>query len=85
MDKIKVLVADDHTIFREGICSLLARRKDLQVVGQASDGREAIRQVASSKPDVVLMDIAMAGMDGLQATEVIHRESPDVRVLVLTP
>ncbi len=84
MDRIKVLVADDHTIFREGICALISRRKDLEIVGQAADGREAVDQVKALKPDVVLMDIAMAGMDGLQATEIIHRESPGVKVLVLT-
>ncbi len=84
MDKIKVLVADDHTVFREGICALLARRKDLQVVGQAANGREAIDLVTATKPDVVLMDIAMSGMDGLQATEILYHESPGVRVLVLT-
>ena len=68
MDKIRVLVADDHTIFREGICALLARRKDLQIVGQAANGKEALGQVSALRPDVVLMDIAMSEMDGLQAT-----------------
>lgn len=84
MDRIRVIVCDDHTIFREGICSLLSRRKDLQVVGQASNGKEALELVATLKPDVVLMDIAMGVMDGLQATEVIKHEFPSVRVLVLT-
>lgn len=84
MDKIRLLVADDHTIFREGICAMLARRKDLQVVGQAANGKEALEQVTALRPDVVLMDIAMGEMDGLQATEVIHHEFPNIRVLVLT-
>ncbi len=84
MDKIRVLIADDHAIFREGLCALLARRKDIQVVGQAADGQEAVRQVAALKPDVVLMDIAMTGMNGLDATREIHHSWPMVRVLVLT-
>ncbi len=84
MDKIRVLIADDHVIFRQGLIALLARRKDMEVVGQAADGQEAVRQVAALKPDVVLMDIAMNGMNGLDATREIHRAWPTVRVLVLT-
>jgi two-component system response regulator NreC len=84
MDKIRVLVVDDHVVFREGICSLLARRKDIQVVGQAANGKEAIDQVAALAPHVVLMDIAMNEMNGVDATAEIHRHWPAVRVLVLT-
>jgi two-component system response regulator NreC len=81
---IRVLVADDHAIVREGICSLLARRKDVQVVGEAADGRLAVEQVASLAPDVVLMDISMPVMNGLDATQEIRRRFPNVRILVLS-
>lgn len=81
---IRVLVADDHAIVREGICSLLARRKDVQVVGEAADGRLAVEQVASLTPDVVLMDISMPVMNGLEATQEIRRRFPNVRILVLS-
>jgi DNA-binding NarL/FixJ family response regulator len=81
---IRVLVADDHAIVREGICSLLARRKDIEVVGQAADGGQAVGQVASLAPDVVLMDISMPVMNGLEATLEIRRSFPNVRILVLS-
>lgn len=82
--EIRVLVVDDHAIVREGICSLLARRKDIQVVGQAADGRQAVAQVAAVAPDVVLMDISMPVMNGLEATVEIRRHFPNVRILVLS-
>ncbi len=84
MNKIRVLVADDHTVFRQGLCALLGRRKDVEIVGQAENGQQAVETVAALKPDVVLMDIAMPIMNGLQATQTIKREFPDTRVLVLT-
>ena len=84
MKKIRVLIADDHAVFREGIRVLLARRKDIQVIGQAENGKQAIEQVAAHQPDVVLMDIAMPVMDGLEATRAIHPAFPNTRVLVLT-
>ena len=82
--EIRVLVVDDHAIVREGICSLLARRKDIQVVGQAADGKQAVAQVASLAPDVVLMDISMPVMNGLEATVEVRRNFPNVRILVLS-
>ena len=84
MAKIRILVVDDHTIVREGVCSLLARLNDIEVVGQAADGRQAITQVAELRPDVVLMDISMPEMNGLDATREIHKSFPDTRILVLT-
>jgi DNA-binding NarL/FixJ family response regulator len=84
MAKIRVLIVDDHAVFRQGICALLARRKDIEVVGEAGDGKQAIEQVGALEPDVVLMDIAMPGMNGLEATREIQRRSPGARVLVLT-
>ena len=81
---IRVLVVDDHAIVREGICALLARREDIQVVGEAADGNRAIDAVVRLDPDVVLMDIAMPGMNGLEATREIHARFPSTRILVLT-
>src|SRR5512141_2560432 len=84
MDRIRVLVADDHAVFRQGICALLARRKGVEIVGQAENGKQAVEQVAALAPDVVLMDIAMPVMNGLEATQAIHKATPNTRVLVLT-
>ena len=84
MKTIKVLVVDDHTIVRDGICALLGLAGDMEVVGEASNGREAIEMVRKLAPDIVLMDIAMPIMGGLEATHRIHKESPNVKVLALT-
>ncbi len=84
MNKIHVLVVDDHTIFRQGLCSLLARRKGIEIVGQAEDGKQALAQVAELHPDVVLMDIAMPVMNGLEAARAIRTSFPGTRILVLT-
>lgn len=81
---IRVLVVDDHAIVREGICSLLARRKDIQVIGEAADGKRALDAVVQLNPDVVLMDIQMPVLDGLEATREIHKRFPSTRILVLT-
>ena len=84
MQKIRVLVVDDHTIVRDGICALLALAGDIEVVGEATNGNEAIDKVRELNPDVVLMDIAMPIMGGLDATRRINKESPNTKVLVLT-
>lgn len=84
MDKIRLLVADDHAVFRQGLCALLARRKAVEIVGQAENGKQALEQVAALDPDVVLMDIGMPVMNGLEATQAIHKSFPGTRVLVLT-
>jgi len=84
MQKIRVLVVDDHTIVREGICALLALAGDIEVVGEAANGSEALKMVKELRPNVVLMDIAMPVMGGLEATRRIRREFPRTRVLVLT-
>src|SRR4030042_6592506 len=84
MQKIRVLVVDDHTIVRDGICALLALAGDIGVVGEATNGNEAINKVRELNPDVVLMDIAMPMMGGLEATRRIVKEFPKTKVLVLT-
>ena len=84
MQKIRVLVVDDHTIVRDGICALLALAGDIEVVGEAANGSEALKKVRELTPDVVLMDITMPIMGGLEATRRICKEFPRTRVLVLT-
>jgi len=84
MARIRVLIADDHAIMREGIRALLARADDIEVVGEAADGGEAIAACRRLDPDVVLMDVAMPGLGGLEATLEIRRERPRTKVLVLT-
>ena len=84
MSKIRVLIVDDHAMFREGIRSLLQGYDDVEVAGEATQGREAIEKVRQLAPQVVLMDIAMPVMGGLEATRRIQKESPNTRVLALT-
>ena len=83
-DRIRVLIADDHTIVRSGVRLLLEAEPDIEVVGEAVDGDQALALVAEHQPDVVLMDIAMPGTDGLEATRQIKQQWPDIHVLVLT-
>lgn len=82
--KIRILIADDHALFREGIRALLSGYDDLEVVGEATDGREAIEQVKECRPNIVLMDIAMPGLGGLEATLELTKSAPHVKILILT-
>ncbi len=84
MDKIKVMIVDDHAILRDGIRSLLSAQDDIIVVGEAGDGKEALEKVKRLAPDIVLMDIAMPLMDGLEATRRLNKDYPKAKVLVLT-
>ncbi|MBI5576262.1 MAG: response regulator transcription factor [Deltaproteobacteria bacterium] len=84
MAKIKILVADDHALLREGIKAILSLHDDVDVVGEASDGMEAIQKAQKLKPDIVLMDIAMPGLGGLEATLEIKKSSPDIKILILS-
>ncbi len=84
MAPIRVLIVDDHTLVREGIVALLAMYEDMEVVGQAADGQEAIAKAVSLSPDVILMDIAMPGLGGLEATIEIKKTRPEARILVLS-
>ena len=84
MKKIAVLIVDDHTLVRDGIRSLLALTADIEIVGEAADGREALEKVRQLLPDIVLMDLAMPIMGGLEATRRIRREFPATKVLALT-
>jgi NarL family two-component system response regulator LiaR len=81
---IRVLIADDHRIVRKGLSVLLATERDIQVVGEAQDGAEAVQKAGALQPDVVLMDLVMPRMDGIEATRRISTAYPKTRVLVLT-
>lgn len=84
MNKTRVFLADDHRILREGIRTLLQREPNIEVVGEAGDGKEAVDKVTQLIPDIVLMDITMPGINGLEATRQIKKKTPQVKVLILT-
>jgi DNA-binding NarL/FixJ family response regulator len=84
MDRIRVLLVDDHQLFRRGVASLLSGREDIEVVGEANNGAEAVERARELMPDVILMDIKMPRVDGLAATKQLKTEMPYVRIMMLT-
>jgi DNA-binding NarL/FixJ family response regulator len=84
MSSIRVLIADDHAILRDGVRALLAMSEDITVVGEAANGQEAVDLARRLAPDVILMDIAMPGLGGIEATIQIRKENPQAKILVLT-
>jgi DNA-binding NarL/FixJ family response regulator len=84
MGRIRILVADDHALVREGIVALLRRHDDVEVVAEAQDGKETVQKASKLKPDLILLDIAMPGLGGLEATLEIKKTHPDIRILVLS-
>lgn len=84
MEPITVLIADDHQFFRDGVRALLDGQPDMECVGEATTGEEAVRRASEEQPDVVLMDVQMPGMSGVEATRLIVSSSPQIRVLVVT-
>lgn len=82
--KVRILIADNHRLFCEGLRTLAAREPDFEVVGEVPDGREAVAQARELRPDVVLMDVVMPGLNGLEATRQVRRDAPDTRVLALS-
>jgi len=81
---IRVFLADDHLMFRQGLRTLLDKTDGIEVVGEASDGRESLKQIEHLKPDIAVLDIAMPGLNGVEATKRICKQVPETRVLILT-
>lgn len=84
MDRLRLLLADDHPLFREGLAAVLATRPEMELVGQAASGPEAVAQALALQPDIVLMDIQMPGLSGVEATRRIAHASPHIGVIMLT-
>ena len=84
MSKITVLIADDHAVLRGGLKALLDTQPDMKVIGEASDGREAVEKCGEVRPDIALMDITMPGLTGIEATREIKERYPSIKILVLT-
>src|SRR6516225_10894084 len=82
--KIRVLVADDHPVVRKGLQSCLSRQDRLKIVGEATDGEDALTQALALMPDVVLLDISMPRRDGLAVTEALRRDAPNIKILILS-
>ena len=82
--KIRVVLADDHAIFRKGVKSLLEDELDIEIIGEASDGVEAIEKVNQLAPDVLMIDISMPRMTGIEASEIVHKQNPKTKTLILS-
>ena len=81
---IKILIADDHRLFREGLVNLLGESEEIEIVGQAENGREVIQLAESLKPDIILMDITMPELSGIEATSILKRTCPDINIIALS-
>src|SRR4030042_3040224 len=84
MNKIKVLLADDHAVLRDGLRLLLEREADIEVIGEAGDGEEAVRKVDQLFPDVIVLDIGMPKVSGIEAARIIKKKKPKIGILALT-
>lgn len=84
MERVRVLLADDHALFREGLAGIIASQPDMQVVGEANDGLEAFVKAQELKPDLILMDVQMPGMGGIEAVKQIKQDSPETIIVMLT-
>jgi two-component system response regulator NreC len=84
MQKVKIMLVDDHAILRDGIRALISLHEDLEIIGEACEGKEAVDKILDLEPDVVIMDIAIPGMDGLEVTRRIKKKNAKIKVLVLT-
>ncbi|MBM3135704.1 MAG: response regulator transcription factor, partial [Chloroflexi bacterium] len=84
MEPLRILLVDDHVLFRKGVAALLAARPDMEVVGEAGDGLEALARARETLPDVILMDLSMPRCSGLEATQLIKQEMPHVHIVMLT-
>lgn len=84
MSRVRILLADDHALFREGLAGIINSQPDMQVIGEADDGLEALVKARELKPDLILMDVQMPGMDGLEATRQIKSGLPDSKIIMLT-
>jgi len=82
--QIQLVIADDHEIFRDGLSLMLSRQKNMTLAGQAQNGQELLRMVRESPPDVILMDIKMPQMDGIEATKILSREFPELKIIALS-
>jgi DNA-binding NarL/FixJ family response regulator len=84
MASLRVLVVDDHESVRKGVCAILASRPELEICGEATDGREAIAKASELHPEVVVMDVSMPGMDGISAAREILKSQPETRIIILS-
>jgi two-component system NarL family response regulator len=84
MERIKVLIADDHRVVREGLAAILKTKENIEVVGEAENGQEAVEKARSLLPDVIIMDVSMPKMNGVEATRIVKREFPHIGIIALT-